>query len=390
MIPLYKVLMAPQVVEGLKETLYSGYIGQDKEVELFEDLLSTTFLWSNVLTVNSCTSALQLAFHLIKPRVKRSSSLRGFTEVLLPPLSCFASVSSVLQAGLQPRWVDIDPTTLNMDLDDLERKLQPSTLAVLVVHFAGMPVDLARLTYILDEHEAQNGCRPYVIEDCAQALGSQYGGHYIGSPFNHIFCFGFGAIKFLTTGDGGAIVLPDKELYRRAKLLRWYGLSRDDVDIQEQNIQEAGFKYHMNDIAATIGLENLIYIKNGNMLDKQRHRYLQCVKELDDVSGVQVCYHLRTCGIPHPCSNQFPLMVDDRRGFEARMNRLKIECSPAHYRCDVHECVKEFRTELPGMDEVEEKMTLIPIGWWLSEDQFQYVIESVRNETRIDWAKEGF
>lgn len=390
MIELFNVMMSPSVEHEVPHTLYSGYIGEGEKVKEFEWELACAFRWENVLTVNSCTSALQLALHLIKDLDDRS-------EVLLPPLSCFATVSSVLQAGLKPRWVDIDPQTLVMDLSDLERKLNAQTKAVMPVHFAGMPIDLIRLEFMMDKHEATYGYRPYVIEDCAQSLGSQYGGHWVGSrcPLNnHICCFSFQAVKFLTSGDGGAIVLPNRELYERAKLLRWYGLSRD-APIGIQDVHESGFKYHMNNISATIGLENLKFIKENLAFKKQWERYLRCVLEFEELNEVQPCYpflgnETGYRGVPSPCTNQLPLMVENMDQFKQRMARAGIETRPAHHRCDRHQCVSQYRSELPGMDEVEKKMTLIPIGWWLSGKLFDGVIKAVKDEIELDWTKVGF
>jgi len=398
--PLFKVLMAPETGDAVKETLYSGYVGQGEKVQEFEDLLEKTFGWQYTLTTNSCTSALQLALHLIKSYEDWGGQVNyQRTEVLLPPLSCFATTSSVLAAGLKPSWVDIDPETLCMDLDDLERKLSRHTKAVMVVHYAGMPVNLFKLDIILDKHQERYGYRPFVIEDCAQALGSLIGGKFLGTRSNNIKCFSFQAVKFLTTGDGGAIVLPNKELYERARDLRWYGLDRD-THIRGQDIEESGFKYHMNDIAATMGIANLNYICEHKLMTKQMQRYLQCVEELEAVPGIKVPYALPTVAaysiLPWPCTNQLPLIVEgDVDSFELRLQtEYQIDCDAAHYRCDTHKCVKDYRSNSPltGMDYVEMTLTMVPIGWWLSDSEFEYVIQAVKGEytDKCDWAKEGF
>lgn len=370
MIPLFKVLMAPNVGEEVQKTLYSGYVGQGNKVVEFEKLLSEVFDWEHVLTLNSCTSAIQLALHLVKSKENE--------PVLLPPLSCFATTSAVLSNGMTPRWVDIDPATCNMDLEDLRLKLTPETKIILLVHFAGLPINYCRLNYILDEFQSKHGFRPYVIEDCAQSLASLYDGRYVGCSGN-ICCFSFQAVKLLTTVDGGAIVLPDKELYDRAKLLRWYGLNREK-NIRNQNIAESGFKYHMNDVAATIGICNLKYIAEQDLNQQQTMLNFSLRKELNQVLEID----------SYSCCGQCPILVDKRDSFEEHMLKCKIECAPHHYRCDQHDCVNKFKVQLPGMDEVEKRMVLLPCGWWLTNQQLKHIVSSAKGETKVAWKVEGF
>lgn len=353
--------MSPKVDEALAETLHSGYIGQGDKVREFEFELANHFGMPYILAVNSCTSAIQLALHLVKTQEGE--------PVLLPPLSCFATTSAVIANGMVPRWVDIDPATCNMDLNDLRQKLTPETKIILLVHYAGLTPNYNELDYILDEFQRKHDFRPYVIEDCAQSLGSRYEGRNIGF-YDSIVCLSFQSVKLLTTGDGGAISLPYRELYERAKLLRWYGLNREE-NIRFQNIQESGFKYHMNDITATIGLCNLWHISNNHLIYEQTSRH------------DHIAYALgQSWEFGHVCCGQYPVVVPDRHAFERNLANEGIECFPAHYRCDTHDCVKAFRTHLPGMDQVERQMTMVPCGWWVSYDDLNRIIDR--------WKKNGF
>jgi hypothetical protein len=179
-------------------------------------------------------------------------------EVLTTALTCTATNWPILANGLRIRWIDVDPATLNVDLDDVARKISPATRAIVVVHWAGYPLDLDRLRGILDAAEARHGFRPAVIEDCAHAWGSTYRGQPLGNHGN-IAVYSFQAIKSLTTGDGGVVVFPTEELAERAKILRWYGIDRrvPEGPRLTADIPEYGFKFHMNDINAAIGLANL-------------------------------------------------------------------------------------------------------------------------------------
>ena len=370
LIPLFKVTMSPHAGDEVQKTLQSGFIGQGQKVEEFEELLQQTFGWQNALTVNSGTSALQLALHLLK-------TCEG-EEVLLPPLSCFATTTAVLANRMTPRWVDINPNTLIMDLDDLACKLTKNTKIILLVHFAGRTPDYGYLNYILEEHENKYCFKPYVIEDCAQSLGSCTSLSVNTGNTGHVSCFSFQAVKSLTTGDGGALVLPS-HLYEKAKLLRWYGFNRAR-SIKRQNVQEAGFKYHMNDISATIGISNLKYVEEQEYFSIQMERYEQYLEEFGSYDY----------GMPN--NGQYPVLVEDINYHSKVMKESGVESFTAHYRCDKHECVKQFQSNLPGMDFIENRMTMIPCGWWVPEEKILEIIH-LSKKCKIkknDWEKCGF
>jgi dTDP-4-amino-4,6-dideoxygalactose transaminase len=252
---LFKVFMSPGISKPLIDTLQSGFISQGKKVEEFESKLKEWFNYPYILTLNSATSGLILAIKVL--------NLVEGDEILSSPLTCFATNVSILANGLNIKWVDVDPETCNINLDDLKNKITAKTKAILLVHWGGYPVDLDKIKEIQKYTVDKFGFKIHVIEDCAHAFGAEYKNQKIGTHGN-ICVFSLQAIKHLTTGDGGLIFLPNKELYDRVKLLRWYGIDREyknNKDYRlENDISEWGYKYHMNDINATIGIENLKYI----------------------------------------------------------------------------------------------------------------------------------
>lgn len=347
--------MSPTAGDRVKEVLYSGYIGQGPLVEEFERQLRDYLSIDHLLTVNSGTSALQLALHIVGEQG---------AEVLTSPLTCFATTSSILASGMVPKWVDIDPHDYNLSLDDLERKLSPTTKVVVVVHFGGYPVDLERLRAILDVHERNYGFRPVVVEDCAHAFGGSFQGRKIGSHGN-VCCFSFQAIKTLTTGDGGLVTFPTAELCERAKRLRWFGIDRDN---REAPIIEAGFKYHMNDLQAAIGISNLPFV--DELLNRQRENYRHYIKRLGYLGIVRD--ESRDC-----TGWMMPLKVHRRINFEKQLAVHGIEATPAHTRNDRHPCVSQFRVQLPNMDLVEEGLTCLPCGWWVDAKKLDLIADII-------------
>ena len=259
-VPLFKVFMAPpsELDEKLSATLHSGYITQGPRVEEFEERLRGYFGTPHVLTLNSATSGLHLALHLLRrPDGEWPGLNEHQDEVLSCPLTCTATNWPILANRLRIKWVDADPATANMCLDDLEAKLSPTTKVIMLVHWGGTPVDLNRVSRVREVCYQRFGFRPMVIEDCAHAFGAEYGGQKLGTHGN-LCVFSLQAIKHLTTGDGGLLLLPGRKLFERGKLVRWFGIDRNKRSgggdfRMEPDIPEFGFKYHMNDINAQIG-----------------------------------------------------------------------------------------------------------------------------------------
>ena len=230
-IPLFKVFMSPTAKEKVGEVLDSGYIGQGPKVDEFEKQLGEYFGNEKVVTVNAGTYALHLALHLLKkPKenwLKNEYEHIAFSnqnwpgiqegdEVLATALTCTASNWPILANGLKIKWVDIDPTTLNMDLDDLKRKMTPKTKVIMGVHWGGYPLDLDKIKHIQNEFKQEHGWAPTLIEDGAHSIGTKYKDEYLGNHGNFVMN-SLQAIKHITAVDGGILYCPHDELYERAK-----------------------------------------------------------------------------------------------------------------------------------------------------------------------------
>ena len=388
-IPLFKVFMANETSEEVSKVLMSGFIGQGPKVEDFESLLKGYFNNSNVVTTNAATSAEHIALHMLKRPEKNVKAYHGVAfvenqwdgigpedEVLTTPLTCTATNWPILANGMKLKWVDVDPNTCNMDLDDLERKISPTTKVIMVVHWGGYPVNLDRLKEIQEKAYQLYGFKPVVIEDCAHAFGSTYKGSKIGSHGN-ICTFSFQAIKHLTTGDGGCAIFPYENQVKRAKLLRWYGIDRGDnrKDFRcESDISEYGFKFHMNDINATIGINNLPGVKaNINTTIDNANFYNQ---ELADVSGVTL---LENKSDRQSSYWIYTMKVERQQDFMDKMKECNIMVSRVHERNDIHSCMSEFKTDLPNLDKLVKEMICIPVGWWVTPEDRQYIVDCIKD-----------
>jgi len=374
-IDLFKVHMAPTAAEEVAKVLNSGYIGQGPKVDEFENQLKDFFNHDFIQTVNSGTSALHMAIHLLKKPNSNWPGMQEGDEILATALTCTASNFPILANGLKIKWVDIDPTTLNMDLDDLARKITPKTKAIILVHWGGYPSDLNKVKQIQTQAEELYGFKPAVIEDGAHALGSKYMGKHIGTHGN-LTMYSLQAIKHITAIDGGLLLSPHQELHRRGKLIRWYGIDRDSnrKDFRcEADIEEWGFKFHMNDVCATVGIENLKHA--DELIKSHQSNAAYYDKHLKNVNGVTLLNrhegHESAFWI-------YSMLVDDRNGFYKWMKECGIVVSQVHERNDKHSCVKEFRSTLPTLDKTIGKIVSIPVGWWVTKEEREYIVDCIK------------
>jgi dTDP-4-amino-4,6-dideoxygalactose transaminase len=376
MIPLFKVYMAQDAAPAVSEVLASGYVGQGPKVDAFERELKRALDGErDILTLNSCTSALDLALHLCKQRDPAQFPRHPF--VISTPMTCSATNSPVATKGGLIAWADVDPVTGLIDPESVARVLKDldpvRPHAVVAVDWAGRMCDYNRLREV---------CRPWgvpIIEDAAHSPLATYNGRYQTKVGGDYIAWSFQAIKHLTTGDGGALQCPDQETTGRARLLRWYGLDRrSKADFRcEQDITEVGFKYHMNDLAAAIGLANLPHLPD--IVHKHRGHARFYDKVLGDLPPERI-----TLPPPDPGSSYwlYTLLVEDRESFQAHMLDAGVATSQVHRRNDHHTAFRAAEHPAsdarPGLEAFAAKQVSIPCGWWLSADDLGHISEAVR------------
>ena len=380
MIPLFKVFMSDKASDKVGEVLNSGFIGQGPKVDEFEDKLKDFIGNKFISTTNSATAAEHLALHLLKKPADHFGEgywpgLNTGDEVLCTPLTCTATNFPVLANNLKIKWVDVNPNNLNMDLDDLERKITHKTKVIFLVHWGGYPVDLDRVKRIQLRAKELYGFKPAVIEDCAHSMGSTYKGKKLGNHGN-ICTYSFQAIKHMTSVDGGMLILPHNDLYKRSKLLRWYGIDRENnsKDFRcEADIPEWGFKFHMNDVNATIGMENLNYV--DDIINKHKSNAKYYDDNLRDIDGITI---LERKEDRQSAFWIYSMLVDRKEDFMDYMKECNIMVSKVHERNDIHSCLNEFKSSLPTLDEVTPRLISIPVGWWVTDEQREYIVKCIK------------
>ena len=272
-LPFTRPSIDEETIAEVANVLRSGWITSGPKVQAFEATLSEYCGGRPVRVFNSGTATLEVALRLAKAGA-------GDT-VITTPLTWVATANVILEVGATPVFVDVDPVTRNIDLDQLEAAITPQTKAIIPVDLAGLPVDRDRLHAIANKH----GLR--VIEDAAQSFGASWNGKRIGNSFGNgrdFVSFSFHANKNLTTSEGGALVLPadiDPGLCERLRLqgMRRFPDGGMDVDV-------LGGKFNMTDIAATIGLGQMPHIEAFTARRRElARRYFACI---DSALGLEL------------------------------------------------------------------------------------------------------
>jgi dTDP-4-amino-4,6-dideoxygalactose transaminase len=342
------VLFHPHVPRRAKEyvcdTLSTRWIGQGPKVDLFEAEFKAKFgIDAPCVATGSGTDALHLAY--------LAAGIKAGDEVLVPLFTCTATNLPLLYMGAKPRFVDVDPRTMNLSVEDLRAKISEKSRAIVVVHYGGLPCDMDAIGALAKQYGIP------VIEDAAHALGATYDGRMVGT-ISEFTMFSFQAIKHLTTGDGGLLTFRDRALDPLVRRLRWFGIDRTDKQkgIWENDITEVGYKYQMTDIAAAVGLAGLEEI--DDTLKHRRELYQRYVANLRGVKHVQIVDDFDPR--KRHAAWLFTILVDDRVKCQLKLRSLGIESGQTHYRNDrysVFGCEEAF----PRMDQIDDRYLVLPL-----------------------------
>ncbi len=247
-LPFSRPTISQAAIDDVVACLKSGWITTGPRVAQFTDDLKSYFDAPFALPLMSATTGLHLAL--------LGMNLVPGDEVITTPLTFAATLNTIVLAGGKPVLVDVDPATLNMDMNQLAAAITPRTKVIMPVHFAGLPVDLGVVYGLAEKHQLR------VLEDAAHAIGTEYDGKRIGS-FGDTQVFSFHPNKNMTTGEGGCVVTRDEALADQVSRLRFHGIDRQAWNrygkggTQDYEIVLPGFKSNMMDLQAAIGIQQL-------------------------------------------------------------------------------------------------------------------------------------
>jgi perosamine synthetase len=248
MIPIAKPYLTKKEAKAAYDTILTGWITQGPRVAEFEQNFATYTNAKYAVAVSNCTTALHLAMIV--------SGVGQGDEVICPSMSYIATANAIKYVGAKPVFAEINPSNYNLDINDVAKKINAKTKAILLVHQIGMPADIDAFKELANNHNLK------LIEDAACAAGSSYKGSKIGSH-SDLVCFSFHPRKVISTGDGGMITTNNEAYYERLKLLRQHGMSVNDRTRHEsskiifEDHLEVGYNYRLTDIQASVGIQQL-------------------------------------------------------------------------------------------------------------------------------------
>ena len=361
MINLVKPYISPaeEMMPAIQKVLYSGYISEGEDVYRFEREFCEHFHLPNAISVNSGTAALHIAMLMI--------GIKEGDEVISTALTAEPTNTTIALTGARIVWADVDKRTGLLNPESIVEKITPKTKAIVVVHYAGMVCDMDKINQISINYNIP------VIEDAAHAIGSKYCGAYIGNNSKYT-CFSFQAIKHFTTIDGGMLIINDatEDELEHARRLRWFGLDKS-VPRLKNDIKYAGYKYHMNNVTATIGSIQLNHIDDILNLHICNGKYYD--ENLKNIPGIELIpYYANT----EPSYWLYTCKVKKRDLFIKMMEENGIMVSPLHHRSDTHSVFKNSLCDLPALNQFYNEFIHIPCGWWVTEEDRHRIVEVIK------------
>lgn len=365
MIPLYQPHVPAGVAAAVQDVLASKQIAGDGRLPGFEDRLREFVHWPHVSATAEFSRTVEM--------VLRLAGVGAGDAVLVSPLACLATTMPILQVGARPVWCDLHLDTGGIAPDEIARRHSSRTKAALLYHWVGIPGDIRGV---------QQAAAPLglpVIEDANEALGAEYDGRPIGAHGSEFCVFSFSPVRLITTGEGAAVASRDEELDRRVRLARRYGIPeqgfRDALGeiAPDCDISTGGTHNYMNRIAGAIGALQMNDV--ADLVARQRSNGAFYDEQLASIPGIT---RLLSASDRVPSYWVYCFRCERRNDLRRALRDAGIYASTVHMRTDHYTCFGAGPADLPGVEEFERTQLCIPSGWWVSNEDREYVVDAIR------------
>ena len=346
-IPIFYPHIPKNAKKSVSKVLSTRWIGQGPLVDLFEKKFSYQFSDNMpVIAVGSGTDALHLAYIL--------GDIKKNDEIICPVFTCTATNIPLLYIGAKIKFADIDPKTLNISIESIERLITKKTKAIVFVNYGGILNNLDKLNQIAKKNKI------ILIQDAAQSLGAKYKNKSI-TKYADFTIYSFQAIKHITSGDGGALVVKNKFLEKKGKRIRWFGIDRPKKQggTWENDIKEVGYKYQLTDLGACLLLDSMKEYKkikkHRNSIYKTylkniiQNNKIQCIQTLDK-NADEVMW-------------LFTIISPYKDILQKKLREKNIETNQVHFRNDRYSIFKKFvkNKSFKNMDLIQNKYLVLPM-----------------------------
>ncbi len=377
-IPFAKVVVGESERRYLQEVLDSGWLTTASKTLEFEKRFSEKVDAKYACAVNSCTAALHLGLDAL--------GVKPGDKVFVPSMTFTASAEVIRYLSADPVVLDTEYRTNLISPEILKKAISkhPDVKYLVIVHFGGQPAQMHEIKELCKRHGIK------ILEDAAHAFPAHIDGKMVGS-FGDITCFSFYANKTITTGEGGMLVTDDEEIYRRVKMMRLHGISRDvwdrftsDKPSWDYDVLEAGYKYNMPDVNAAIGLGQL---EKAEEFRSERQKVIEFyIKNLSDINSIDLpISHVKN---EEHAWHLFPIILNKK----AKISRNKFIESMAesgigtsvHYR-PLHQ-LTYYRTNYdlnaknyPNAEKTWQGTVSLPVFPYMSEEQLKYICTTIKD-----------
>lgn len=363
-IPLFKVFMAESAHAALKPVLESGRLATGRQVADFESRLAAWLDAPNVVALGDASGALTQALYM--------SGVRPGDEVITSPLACSATVSPIANLFACPVWCDINPLTGMPEPGNIAGLITEKTRAILLYHWSGDVADIGGIMALAH----RSGIK--LVEDASEALGAEWHGRRLGGEADFTV-YSFYATKHITTGEGAALLAANPDMARVARHIRRFGI--DPVKLRLPNgdlnpafdIPLAGFNFPMNEIAATLGLEQLLHIDRIVLRHRANGQYYDMA-----LAGIPGLHRIKRRDDSVSGFWTYALLAERRDDLIRKLLSCGIGAQRLHLRNDGYSCFDGGARQLPGVAAFDAQNLSIPCGWWVGDEEREFVVECIR------------
>jgi perosamine synthetase len=369
-ISLFGVVKLPEMEAAALDVLRSSRIANGDYVTKFEEGFGQILGCPNVVSTVDMTSAVFLALYL--------AGVGEGDEVLTTSFACMSTNSAIAHCGAVPAWVDVQPQSVEINLDDLINKINTKTKAVILYHVAGYPGPAREVAALCQERGLT------LIEDCDNALYASREGVLVGSH-GDFAVYSFYPNRQINTTEGGALVCKNPDLAERARKLRRFGIdsatfrnANGEID-PSSDVPEIGWAFTMNNLCAALGCAQLPTA--ANRVNKTRENVAKLVQKIARLKGVQL---LSVPPETQPAYWVLLLLVDNRDDILVHMRKNGVMASGLHQRNDLYTGFRACAlSNLPNTQQIQDHLLAIPCGWWLMDEDLNSIAIALQNASFV-------
>lgn len=358
-------------INEVANVLRSNWITTGPKIKEFEDVLCAYIGCRYCAAVNSGTSALDIAV--------QSLDLPEGSEIITTPFTFVATSNAIIYNGHRPVFADICHDTFNIDPEDIRRKITKNTKAVIYVDYAGQPCDIREIKEIADEFDL------YLIEDACHAIGAEYNNKKIGN-FADLTIFSFHPVKHITTGEGGAVVTDNKEMYEKISLLRTHGIDKNTMDrfgpdaSWAYDMKYLGRNYRITDFQAALGISQLKKLDGFiEMRTELASMYNERLRDIDFISlpvvknNVRHAFHIYTILLDKSVNRD-----EFFKYMKAASIGVNVHYIPVYRHSYYVDNFDIDRNDFPVTEDIFKRIITIPLFPRMGQDKLEYIVKIIK------------